>query len=140
MIRTDYEKNLSKYVKSVDKAKLDAVKRACGIALRGLDAQYVSMSDAAEIERVAKGFAAKHLGLSLADTKKGLAAVDKMMQAERTKMRTTVYYLLAHETGTLGKLGAAKKAVKAKTPKKAKKAKSAKKAKVVKKAKKAKKR
>ncbi len=143
VIRTDYEKNLSRYVGKVDKGKLQAIIKACGIALRGLDAQYVSMTDAAEIERVAKGFGAKKLGLSAAATSKGLKSVNAMMKAERSKMRTTVYYLLAKETGTLGKLGvvAAKPAKKAKaTKKKAKKTvkkKAAKKTKPAKKAKKA---
>jgi hypothetical protein len=135
MIRTDYEKNISQYVKKPDLDKLTAIKRACGIALRGLDAQYVSMTDPAEVARIASGFATKHLGLSVAATKKGLKVVEKMMKAERSKMRTTVYYLLAKQTGTLGKLGGAKKVVKAKAAKKVKKA--AKKAKPAKKAKKA---
>ena len=121
MIRTDYEKNLSKYVKRVDTGKLATIIKACGIALRGLDAQYVSITDPAEVARVAKGFAAKKLGLSAAATAKGLSSVGKLMKAERSKMRTTVYYLLAQATGTLGKLAAA-------APKKAKKAKTAKKA------------
>jgi hypothetical protein len=125
MIRTDYEKNLSTYVRSVDKDKLNTIIRACGIALRGLDAQYVSMSDPAEVRRVAVGFGAKKLGLSVAAVTKGLAAVDTAMKAERSKMRTTVYYLLAKETGTLGKL-AAVAPKKAKTAKKVKKAKAAK--------------
>jgi hypothetical protein len=135
MIRTDYEKNIGNYVKKPDLDKLTAIKRACGIALRGLDAQYVSMTDPAEVARIASGFAAKHLGLSVAATKKGLKIVEKMMKAERSKMRTTVYYLLAKQTGTLAKLGGAKKAVKVKAAKKVKKA--AKKAKPAKKAKKA---
>jgi hypothetical protein len=125
MIRTDYEKNLSKYVKSINKTKLDAIIKACGIALRSLDAQYVSMADDAEIGRVCAGFAAKKLGLTAAATKKALKTVEKIMHDERSKMRTTVYYLLAKQTGTLDKLGAAaaKKTVKkAKKPKKAKKA------------------
>jgi Protein of unknown function (DUF2853) len=124
MIRTDYEKNVSKYVKSVDKGKLAAIIRACGIALRGRDAQYVSMSDPAEVERVAKGFGTKKLGLSESATKAALAKVAKTMHGENAKMRTTVYYLLAVETGTLGKLVApapAKKAAK-KAVKKVKKA------------------
>jgi hypothetical protein len=137
MIRTDYEKNIGNYVKKPDLDKLTAIKRACGIALRGLDAQYVSMTDPAEVARIASGFAAKHLGLSVAATKKGLKIVEKMMKAERSKMRTTVYYLLAKQTGTLAKLGGAKKAVKVKAAKKVKKAKAAKKAKPAKKAKKA---
>ncbi len=131
MIRTDYEKNISKYVKTVDKGKLQAIIRACGIALRGLDAQYVSISDPAEVKRVADGFGAKKLGLSASAVGTALKKVGSVMKDERAKMRTTVYYLLAKETGTLGKLAAAP--AKAKTAKKAKKAKKAVKKKVAKK-------
>lgn len=140
MIRTDYEKNLSKYVKSVDKTKLTAIIKACGIALRGLDLQYVSMSDPAEVERVVKGFAFKKLGLTAAAAKAGLKRVDKAMHGENAKMRTTVYYLLAADTRTLGKLGAAPKAKAKKAVKKAAKKKVAKKKAVKKKAKTSKKR
>jgi hypothetical protein len=133
MIRTDYEKNLGKYVKKVDKDKLDAIKRACGIALRGLDAQYVSMTDPAEVARIAKGFATKHLGLTEAATKKALKVVDNAMKAERSKMRTTVYYLLAKESGSLAKLGGAKKTAKKAVKKAAKKTKKAVKKKAAKK-------
>jgi hypothetical protein len=127
MIRTDYEKNLSKYVKRIDAAKLAAIIKACGIALKGLDSQYVSITDPAEVGRVAKGFGAKRLGLSAAATTKGLAKVGTLMKAERSKLRTTVYYLLAQQTGTLGKLGtvapkkATKKAIKSAAKKVAKK-------------------
>jgi hypothetical protein len=133
MIRTDYEKNVSKYVKSVDKGKLAAIIRACGIALRGKDAQYVSMSDPAEVERVAKGFGTKKLGLSESVTKAALAKVAKTMHGENAKMRTTVYYLLAVETGTLGKLVAPATAAKKPAKKAAKKVKKAAKKKAVKK-------
>jgi len=95
MIRTDYEKNLSKYVSNPDMGKLATIIRACGIALRGLDAQYVSVSDPEEVARVAKGFGAKKLGLSEAETTAALAKVGATMHEERAKMRTTVYYLLA---------------------------------------------
>jgi hypothetical protein len=154
MIRTDYEKNLSRYVQGASKDKLDQIKKFCGIALRGLDSQYVSMSDDAEIMRVANGFGAKKLDLTEAQTRAGLAKVDEIMREEKTKMRTTVYYLLARETGTLDKLKApaakkakpvkkakkaAKKSVKKAAKKPVKKAKAAKKAKPAKKAKSAKK-
>jgi hypothetical protein len=141
MIRTDYEKNLSKYVRSVDKDKLKTIIKFCGIALRGLDSQYVSMTDPVEIKRVTNSFAAKKLGLTAAAAKKALKAVDKIMRAEKSKMRTTVYYLMARESGTLAKLkpAAPKKAKKTKKAKKVKKAKKAakpaKKARKVKKAK-----
>jgi hypothetical protein len=118
MIRTDFKKNLSQYTKSVNDAALAAIIKYCGIALRGLDSQYVSMTDDAEVARVAKGFGAKKLGLTEAQTKAVLAKVHAKMKSEKNKMRSTVYYLMAIETGKVAALGkapakkAAKKAVK----------------------------
>ncbi len=104
MIRTDYEANLKKYTGHYDEAKLEAVKKYCGIALKGTDSQYVSLSDDAEIMRVVNGFAAKKLGLDEAAARDGLKKVYEAMKAEKTKMRTTVLYLLAEHTGTLSKI------------------------------------
>jgi len=104
MIRTDYKENLSKYSSRVNEAALRAIIRFCGIALRGRDSQFVSLTDEAEIKRVIKGFAAKKLGIDEAKARAGLKAVHDMMVDEKDKMRTTVYYLLAEATGTLSKL------------------------------------
>lgn len=104
MIRTDYKENLSKYTSKVSDVALHAIIRFCGIALRGRDSQFVSLTDEAEIRRVIKGFAAKKLGLDEGRTRAGLKAVHDMMVEEKDKMRTTVYYLLAEVTGTLSKL------------------------------------
>jgi hypothetical protein len=105
MIRTDYKENLSKYTGKVHDGALQSIIKFCGIALKGEDSQYVSMTDDAEIMRVANGFASKKLGLDEAATRAGLKKVHESMKAEKSKMRTTVYYLLAEHTGTLAKLG-----------------------------------
>jgi hypothetical protein len=104
MIRTDYRENLAKYTHQVSDVALHAIIRFCGIALRGRDSQFVSMTDEAEIKRVIKGFAAKKLGIDEAKARAGLKAVHDMMVEEKDKMRSTVYYLLAEVTGTLSKL------------------------------------
>lgn len=104
MIRTDYKENAEKYVSGVNEVALNAIIKFCGIALKGADSQYVSMSDDVEIMRVVNGFAAKKLGLDEAATRAGLKQVHESMKAEKTKMRTTVYYLLASHTNTLSKL------------------------------------
>jgi hypothetical protein len=104
MIRTDYKENLSKYSSRVNEAALRAIIRFCGIALKGRDSQFVSLTDEAEIKRVIKGFAAKKLGIDEAKARAGLKAVHDLMVDEKDKMRTTVYYLLAEATGTLSKL------------------------------------
>ncbi len=104
MIRKDYKANLSKFTSKVNETALQTVIKYCGIALRGLDSQYVSMTDDEEVKRVAKGFGTKKLGLTEAETKAGLKVVDAKMKDEKSKMRTTVYYLLAENTKTLSKL------------------------------------
>jgi Protein of unknown function (DUF2853) len=104
MIRTDYKENVAKYTGKTNQAALDAIIKFCGIALKGRDSQYVSMTDDAEVDRVVKGFAAKKLGLTEKETKAGLKDVAEKMKEERAKMRTTVYYLLAENTKTLSKL------------------------------------
>jgi hypothetical protein len=105
MIRTDYKDNLSKYTSKVSDAALQSIIKFCGIALKGQDSQYVSMTDEAEIRRVVNGFAAKKLGIDEAKTRAALKAVHQKMMDEKSKMRTTVYYLLAEASGTLAKLG-----------------------------------
>ncbi len=104
MIRTDYKENLAKYVPGADQAKLDAIIKFCGIALRGEDSQFVSMTDPAEVKRVVDGFATKKLGLAADVSTAAMKKVHETMKAEKSKLRTTVYYLLAKETGTLGKI------------------------------------
>ena len=104
MIRTDYKENLAKYVPGADQSKLDAIIKYCGIALKGADSQFVSMTDPAEVKRVVDGFATKKLGLAPAASEAAMKKVHETMKAEKTKLRTTVYYLLAKETGTLGKI------------------------------------
>lgn len=104
MIRTDYKENLSRYTSKVNDAALQSIIKFCGIALKGRDSQYVSMTDEAEILRVVNGFAAKKLGIDEARTRAGLKAVHEKMAEEKSKMRTTVYYLLADVTGTLARL------------------------------------
>ncbi len=104
MIRTDYKENLAKYASSASDEALQSIIRFCGIALKGQDSQFVSLTDDAEVMRVVNGFAAKKLGIDEAKTRAGLEVVHQKMAAENSKLRTTVYYLLAEATGTLSKL------------------------------------
>ena len=104
MIRTDYQENLAKYVPGADQNKLNAIIKFCGIALKGADSQFVSMTDPAEVKRVVDGFATKKLGLAPSVSEPAMKKVHEIMKAEHSKLRTTVYYLLAQETGTLVKI------------------------------------
>jgi len=100
----DYTSDIKKYTSKVNEAAVASIVKFCGIALRGKDSQFVSMTDDAEVKRVVDGFCAKKLGLDAATATKAVKAVGEKMKEDRTKHRVTVYYLVAESTGTLGKL------------------------------------
>lgn len=102
---TDYSADIKKYVSSVNSAAVETIVKFCGIALRGKDSQWVSVTDPAEVKRVVDGFCAKKLGLDAKTAEAAVMAVGLKMKADKTKHRVTVYYLIAVETGTLAKLG-----------------------------------
>lgn len=101
----DYSADIAKYTKNVDDAKVKSIVAYCGIALRNRDSSTVAANDPKELKTVVDGFAAKKLGLSAEKAEAGLAKVMEQMKGNTAKSRVTVYYLLAEETGTLGKLG-----------------------------------
>lgn len=101
---SDYAADIRKYTAQVNDKAVDSIVKFCGIALKGADSQLVSMSDNAEVQRVVNGFCAKKLGLDAATAEAAVRAVGEKMKADRTKHRVTVYYLVAEQTGTLGKL------------------------------------
>jgi Protein of unknown function (DUF2853) len=101
---TDYAADIRKYTSKVDDKAVAAIVKFCGIALRGADSQYVSATDPAEVKRVVDGFCAKKLGLDAKTAEAAVKAAGEKMKADRTKHRVTVYYLVAEQTGTLGKL------------------------------------
>ena len=101
---TDYSADITKYTAAVDAKVVDKIVKYCGIALRGKDSQFVSVTDPAEVKRVVDGFCAKKLGLDAKTAEAAVKAVGEKMKAVRTKHRVTVYYLLAEHTGTMGKL------------------------------------
>jgi transaldolase/glucose-6-phosphate isomerase len=49
---TDYAADIRKYTSKVDDKAVAAIVKFCGIALRGADSQYVSVTDPAEVKRV----------------------------------------------------------------------------------------
>jgi hypothetical protein len=101
---SDYAADIRKYTSKVDDKAVAAIVKFCGIALRGADSQYVSVTDPAEVKRVVDGFCAKKLGLDAKTAEAAVKAAGEKMKADRTKHRVTVYYLVAEHTGTLGKL------------------------------------
>jgi hypothetical protein len=101
---SDYAADIRKYTAKVNDKAVAAIVKFCGIALRGADSQWVSMTDDAEVQRVVKGFCAKKLDLDAKTAEAAVRAVGEKMKADKTKHRVTVYYLVAEHTGKLGKL------------------------------------
>jgi Protein of unknown function (DUF2853) len=100
----DYAADIAKYTSKVNSAAIDTIVKFCGIALKGKDSQWVSVTDPAEVKRVVNGFCAKKLGLDADKAEAAVKAVGEKMKADKTKHRVTVYYLVAEHTGTMGKI------------------------------------
>ncbi len=100
----DYASDIKKYTSNVNAAAVSSIVKFCGIALRGKDSQWVSVTDDAEVKRVVDGFCAKKLGLDAKSAAAAVKAVGEKMKADKTKHRVTVYYLIAEQTKTLSKL------------------------------------
>ena len=100
----DWASDVRKYASDADDAVIAGIVRHCGVALRSRDASLVSFVDAAETAVVRDNFCRKKLGLDQSDAEldAAIAAVGERMQADRTKNRVTVYYLLAEGFGKLG--------------------------------------
>ena len=101
---SEYKADVEKYTSDVSDAHIDAIVKYLGIALQNKDSSLVAVTDKAELDRIRDGFAAKKLELSADEADKGIAAVSEKMKGVNQKSRVTFYYLLAEETGTLGKL------------------------------------
>lgn len=97
----DYIADIKKYTSSVNAAAVASIVKFCGIALRGKDSQWVSMTDATEVKRVVDGFCAKKLKLDAKSARAAILAVGEKMKEDKTKHRVTVYYLVAEATKTL---------------------------------------
>ena len=101
---TDYVADIKHYTPNVNEAAVAAIVKYCGVALHGADSALVSATDQKELSTVRDGFAAKKLGLAADAADTAIKAVAEKMKAARQKSRVTFYYLLAEQTGTLGKL------------------------------------
>jgi len=115
----DWAIDVKKYAPDADDAVIAAIVKYCGIALRTRDAALVSFSDKKETDRVRDGYCRKKLALTESDAvvDKAIADVGKVMKADKTRNRVTVYYLLAEKFGKLGVFAAKKAATKATAPK-----------------------
>jgi hypothetical protein len=100
----DYASDIAKYTSNVNANAVMSIVKFCGIALRGKDSQWVSMTDPKEVKRVVNGFCAKKLGLDARAAEAAVRAVGEKMGVDKTKHRVTVYYLVAEATRTLSKI------------------------------------
>lgn len=105
----DWSIDVRKYRPDADEAAIAGIVKHCGIALRNRDSSLVSFTDPDELLRVRESFCRKKLGLTDPDDvlDAAIAKVGEIMQADTTKNRVTVYYLLAEMFGKLGLFGGA---------------------------------
>ena len=80
---SDYAADIRKYTNKVDDKAVASIVKFCGIALRGADSQWVSVTDDAEVQRVVKGFCAKKLDLDAKTAEAAVKAVGEKMKADR---------------------------------------------------------
>jgi len=99
--KTDAEKKFDKYYANVQKFDAKADKKVvqniikyCGASLSSRDASLVACSDEAEVQRVAKGFITKKLGLKTGQLELA-QEICQQMKPVRFKDRVTFYYLAA---------------------------------------------
>ncbi|HSM95446.1 MAG TPA: DUF2853 family protein [Rhizomicrobium sp.] len=99
----DWAADVRKYVSDADERAIAGIARYCGIALQKRDSSLVSFTDKEEVARVRANFLKKKLALTNSDAEldQAISSVATRMQADRTKNRVTVYYLLAEHFGKL---------------------------------------
>ncbi|HRK25003.1 MAG TPA: DUF2853 family protein [Beijerinckiaceae bacterium] len=93
----DYIADIKKYTKTVDEKAVAGMAKTYALVMSRNDSRLVAASDPDEIQRVVDAFCKKKLGRKESDA--ALTAVVKAqcekMKADRSKLRLTVYYLIA---------------------------------------------
>ncbi|MEE4208587.1 MAG: DUF2853 family protein [Parvularcula sp.] len=105
----EYLDMIRKYDSGADEEVVKKLHARLRLAISGRDAATVACSDKAELETVRDGFCKKTLGLDEQHSDDAimnvLRGVCETMSAEGgRKHRMPFYYLVAKETGTLGKI------------------------------------
>ena len=100
-----YTKDMKEKVDiDADQSKMLGIIKACGPAIYRADAETVSAGDPEEMNRVKNGFMKKHLGVEGDEADKVLdRAIERYGRSNRSKYRAVLYYIMADETGNLGK-------------------------------------
>ncbi len=95
-----YYAMVHKHDARASKTVIDSIVKYCGVSLRSRDASLVACSDEKELDRIAKGFAVKKLGLKTGQAEL-VADTCQKMKATRMKNRVAFYYLMAKKAGKL---------------------------------------
>lgn len=100
---TDWAADVKKYDAQADDKIIAGIVHHCGIALHHRDSSLVAFTDPKELETVKASFLKKKLELTNPETEfdEALAEIAKLMKADHTRNRVTVYYLLAKHFGKL---------------------------------------
>ena len=99
----DHLADLRKYVPNADEAKVKAIIKHLGIAMKGKDTQMVACSSKDELARVRDSWCKKKLGLTQpdADLDKSIKEICDKMKGDKNKSRIAFYYMLAEKHGKL---------------------------------------
>jgi Protein of unknown function (DUF2853) len=98
----DHLADIKKFAaKPVNEAAATGLIKTYALVMSKPDTRYVACSDPLELERVRDNFLKKKLGLKTTDMEASIKAICEAMKADKTKARTTFYYLLAEHYGKL---------------------------------------
>lgn len=105
-VNIDHASDLKKYVPNADPAKVQAITKHLGIAMKSRDGATVAASSKDELARVRESWLKKKLGLTLSDAEldAGIKEIAERMKEDRNKSRLVFYYLLAEKYGKLASL------------------------------------
>jgi 3-dehydroquinate synthetase len=98
----DHLADIKKFAKKpVNEAAAAGLIKNYALVMSKADTRYVACSDPVELERVLNNFLKKKLGLATADMEASIKATCEHMKSDKTKARTTFYYVLAEHYGKL---------------------------------------
>jgi hypothetical protein len=98
----DHLADIKKFAKKpVNEAAAAGIIKAYRLVMSKPDTRYVACSDPKELETVKVNFCEKKLGVKGADAEAAIKAICEHMKSDKTKARTTFYYLLAEHYGKL---------------------------------------
>jgi 3-dehydroquinate synthetase len=98
----DHLADIKKFAKKpVNEAAAAGIIKAYQLVMSKPDTRFVACSDPVELERVRDNFLKKKLGLTSADLEASIKSVCEHMKSDKTKARTTFYYVLAEHYGKL---------------------------------------